>query len=212
MRNFGIEAWVDSFLHKNSEHPLMPHYVLDAAQFILFHVEGYYAYPDGDKREHFRLEPMVSYTDSLGPDVFGKRFKAEFTRAACCVYTKGKVPAGAHITSPAPHFSIYKSGDEFCFRVERCHLSTGFADFLHASCEAEEQRFDLMKEFKFWGSLLFHNDAHEVCRPVTVPGDVELRTFVPARWITHAFNRNQLLQPTPWEPPDSNLKRDAPAR
>jgi hypothetical protein len=175
----------------------MPHYVLDAANFIISHLRGDW----GGDNERFRLNPMMDDKESRLYNLFDSGFKADFTRVVGRVWTTGRVPPTGKISSQLVWFNSYNAGDEFRFRIDRCHLSSGIHDYVSAICELPKtSQFDLMSGFEFWGSLLQYRVPQVEYSPNVAFADyTEVPMFVPGRWITHALNENNLLIPLPWE-------------
>ncbi len=198
MCRVALLQWVKNYLRSSNDvYPLMAHYALDAAMFVLKHVRGHIGYGQGN--EIFRVKGMVKDAETLQnfEPLETRSFKRDFTLNAGGVIAKGTVPEGANISSQTYKEPSYKEGDSFWFRVERCHLSSGIEDhYVYTTAESPERNYDINEEFKFFGHLLIPHH----------PGEIqpkgwrrEIPTFVPARWFSHAFRENSLVR-LPWEP------------
>jgi hypothetical protein len=198
-----LEDWVTSYYARRTPvvaHTLMPHFALDAAELVLAHAYGN-RFCQGD----WYLQAMVPDLKENG--FLSPQFKADFTRATGYVYAKGIVPEDASILRRTYQetLSYFMPGDEFCFRIERCHLSEGFYDNEVFSCEETKPRpYDLRDNFKFFGSLLVSVKAGRgEIRTEDEDGIHEYGLFqslMPARWITHGKKDEAgRFEPTPWK-------------
>ena len=82
---------------------------------------------------YYKLEAMVR-PELKENGFFDKIFKREFSTANGHVAAQGIVPEGAHIVSLYQgRPPLCSPGDEFYFRIARCHLAEGWNDFYYAS-------------------------------------------------------------------------------
>jgi hypothetical protein len=197
----GLFWWVISFYRGREPveaHPLMPHFALDAAEFVLAHAHGSYHMPNWkNPTSGWRLKAMVPDLKE-GREVFDRSFKADFTNNSGSGRSKGVVPEGGFISGDLQwaKFSILP-GDEFYFRISRCFLSEGWNDYTHVTCEDALRPFDLREDFNVYGEL-------SVPEQMPLPEGEEIRfqkfnAEIPARWITHGREFKGEWLPLPWE-------------
>jgi hypothetical protein len=165
-----MDEWVFSYFQKEC-HPILPSYALDLTQFIVRMIRGHLGSAWEDDR-NFEVTPLVRIPEHEGTYNFEveKRFKADFTRHNQLQHVICQVPKDGSVKFQEK--TIIGAGDEFSFIVQRCHLSVGFDDYVHAVCE-ETPHLDMQSEFKFFGQI-----DH---------GSVRYRSLLPARWIMAAL-------------------------
>jgi hypothetical protein len=160
------ESWVQSYFKSGST--LMPHYALDAVEFLEGMACGYY---EGT----WQTDPLVK--DELNLDLFDASFKRDFTgRMATLV--QATVPEGlslwAHNGWSGKH-TLFHAEEKFLFRVRRCHLSDAWGgETMHVHVEPEEvlPPYDVAERFELSGHVLS-------------PGYGNQLTFsLPHHWIT----------------------------
>lgn len=213
----GLDIWVGSYVHPDSPafidihrepYGLMPHYVLDAARFVLKHVYGYFGGISSNENRHFRIEPMVKNAPDEFRQFESSSFKSEFTRNVPLIWAKGLVPENACIRIQQRHHceeptGFYQAGDSFWLNVSRCHLSIGFQDYSAANVEYKPPEYDISEDFVLYGNLiegLMVEDGH-------LQAQDEYPIFIPARWLTHGFpsssrpSNDDSLEPqaAPWD-------------
>jgi hypothetical protein len=201
-----LENWVRSYFVGDDHHAMMPAYALDAARFLQMQI----ASPGGDVLErqgpddgpYWKLEPLVILREgSLWDryDLFGRSFRAEFSRSfgplvRCTVPEGGSLKLNDYPVLKG--LNSYDPGDQFLFRIRRCHL-TGEAwggDANYFECEDRgNPRFDLMNEFQFFGNI--YPDEFRL----------DITGVVPGWWITDAVRFTDAAEgrfaPIPrWDP------------
>jgi hypothetical protein len=191
-----LEQWVRSYYGRGTTeaHPLLPHFALDAKQFILAHALGRSHIMREIRNEYiiYSVEPMVKpELNQQWMNYDDKSFRSDFTRENGGRWAKGIVPEGGRIKSLYSGKPNYAApGAVFYFRIDRCHLSEGWNDHHIAACEKTPRAFDLMDEFVFSGEIK------------GTPRDIPT-CDMPARWFTHGRTydidkREHEWVPLPW--------------
>ena len=181
-----IEQWVNAYLHDDDAHPMMPIYAMDTGRFIEEHVSPGYGWGDDD----CSLEPLISKDDRReawdrqGQPLFDKSFRTYFTRrwgprVLCKVPPHGTARATDYRDGKI--FDVFAPGDTFQFTIRRCHLSESLETGTSMTCTEPRPQFDLMEEFRFYGTVLVPDMAGKL---------LEARAYVPGNWITHAIVGN----------------------
>lgn len=170
-----IHQWVFSYF-EGEQHPILPSYALDLTQFMARMIRGHHHFPWGEPYS-FQVSPLVRLAEddpltNLDPD---RRFKTDFTQSnrlrgvTCLVPGTGSVKIHNRV--------LFNAGDEFTFVVHRCHLSTGFSDYIDAEC-VEAPRLDMQEEFQFFGHIEMEGS--------TISSPKQFQSSVPAHWIIAA--------------------------
>lgn len=202
MRKQGLQSWVASYVRVDSPvykdvprepYGLMPHYVLDAALFVLKHLHGFFGGFSSrwsNESRSFRIEPMVANAPEDFRLFESPSFKSDFTRNVPAIFTRGLVPQGASIRvwrygngNQRRTTALYQSGDSFWFSVSRCHLSSGVYDYSDAEVEYNQPEYDISEDFVLYGNIL----EELTVRAGYLQGLGEHPAFIPGRWLKHSF-------------------------
>ncbi len=165
-----MREWVLSFF-SDEHHPILPSYALDLTEFIDRMVRGQQRTPWHEEgRPSFEVRPLVrveeDYSVSLNDD---KRFKSDFTRNNPLYRVICRVPADGSVKYQ--NEAIFRPGEEFMFLTGRCHLSTGWDDYVHADCH-EPYRPNL-HDFECLGEIVVPRGDNAVF----------YKSRVPANWV-----------------------------
>jgi hypothetical protein len=189
-----MEEWVFSHFDRG-QHPILPSYALDLSQFIAHMIRGCDRH-GWEGPSAFQVTPLVRLAEhdslmNLEPD---RRFKSDFTRKNKLGRVVCRVPANASVT--IQHQTLFKTEEEFVFSVHRCYLSTGFSDYIEASCD-EPARVDLQDEFQFFGGIEMEGGQGE--------NPHRYHSTVPGHWIVAALvsndrNPSETRLPVPFSP------------
>jgi hypothetical protein len=192
-----LQHWVHTYYGRGAveAHPLLAHFALDAAQFVMAHAYGrrQILREIGGEYHIYSVEPMVKELKEpmYSLTVTDKNFRREFTMENGWAWARarGVVPEGGRIKSLYVGRPDYAApGAVFFFRIARCHLSESWNDCHVAAGEETPRAFDLMDEFQFSGEIK------------GTPSSIETRN-VPARWLTHGRKDQQEWVPLPWLEP-----------
>lgn len=181
--------WIFSFF-EDGRSQLLAHYALDTAVFIERMTHGFHDI----NPEPWRVEPILNL-ESDGRDVFqflDRQFKKKFTQQIYLVVS-GTIPESVKIQ----RFDglVFKGGDEFCFGVTRCHLSTSFDDYVSLEVDgwSARPRFDLCSDFRLVGSFLHPDSLEPIFR------DRELFAL-PLEWVARELRFNETDRSRSWAP------------
>jgi hypothetical protein len=167
-----MEEWIWSFFGDES-HPILPSYALDLTEFIARLIPGQqYTDWSGEGRPGFEVKGLVKtepdYSASLSND---KRFKSEFTRKNPLYRVICRVPPNGAVKYQ--NEVIFRPGEEFMFLTGRCHLSTGFYDYVHAHCH-EPYQPNLQDDFELYGEMAVPRGDNNAAF---------YKSRVPANWV-----------------------------
>lgn len=196
-----LEIWIKSYYqpaHRGEVHPLLPHFALDAAEFLLACANGHSDFVKvGDEFRSWSVKAMVRDLALVHGDFghFGMEFKRGFS-TSCSHRSKGVVPLGASIKWRTWSRETQKEGEQellpgdgFQFYITRCFLSDGWTDYVHADVckETKASSLDMRKDFEFHGKL-------------SAAGYSDVNSSIPGRWIVASTNfKGDEILPLPWE-------------
>jgi hypothetical protein len=75
-------------------------------------------------------------------------------------------------------------GNEFLFKIQRCHLSSGFHDYSYFSINQPKTDFNLFEDFYFRGAILLKPSNRSDFLPEECDFQ-ELMGEIPITWIEH---------------------------
>ncbi|WP_437515853.1 hypothetical protein [Sorangium sp. So ce1099] len=202
-----IFSWAVSYTAER-HHPLMSTYAIDSAQFALTHA---YGGPIGSDRR-WRIAPLFPppLIDKSQPRLWlfeDPQFKKRITEQVGRLLVLVEVPPQARCVFPSASATEVRleGGSQFFFKIQRCHLSSGFYDHvaMNAIDDAEPEMY-LSKSFRVYGKTFVPSDDHwdyrlsepplpEVLTSTRILRDPRVHGWsleVPVRWITHVIVRD----------------------
>jgi hypothetical protein len=171
--NYAVEDWIMSHFDENSS-DLMPHYALATADLIGKLIAGY----SSSDPEPWEVKPLFGrqwYFDH-GVRFFGSTFKKRFSEA-CGAEVVARVPNNVNLVYER-RGALLEAGDDFVFKIKRCHLSNVINDWTFLKAIGEDSsrpKFDLSEDFLLRGYVLAINEEGQVVN------EVDFR--LPPHWV-----------------------------
>lgn len=176
---YAIMEWINGFINLD-DYFLLPTYAIASAKFISAHLFGYINLND----EHgWQIEGMLDSTHGDIHFIHDPQFKRRITNQIGNTVALAKVPKKSAIVLESKKV-IMEPGADFLFRIQRCHLSSGFHDFSYFSTNQPETNFDLFNDFKFRGGIMFKPSK----RTKDIPEEFDVQQLegeIPITWISH---------------------------
>lgn len=193
-----LRDWVHGYLSAENS-TLVAIYALGVCEFIEAHCFGGYrgCFPG----ERWRINGMFpkEFIQKHFPEksfrfLQNATFKRYFTDCISGVVAVAEVPVGGKIEFSAKEIPSLKPGDKFYFKIERCHLSSGFSDYdRYKVIEDGRPAFDFFDDLRIRGSIYKNTDDD---KSVVRGSGVEGR--LPVCWLTHILPQSQSEQAEPW--------------
>lgn len=201
---YALRNWIESFL--NHDNPLMASFALDTADFIVKHAFGETVFRHRSGPD-WVLPALVKGERQGGrhadEQIHDKRLKKDITewlRRDSATVVRGIVPVDGAIVGRGRVASVMPD-TKFYFQIDRCHLSESWYDYPQPWEDiylAEQKReFDVAEGFAFPGILLLRRDHPKIewqqeghlgewlTNDLHAVADRGIKTYIPARWLTH---------------------------
>lgn len=149
-----LALWVENFLTPRawSDHPLATSWALETAVAIVDLAFGARLYGDRG-REPWEIEGLLTGIESEGR-LESPQMKREITRGVRGTAVLVEVPSSGRVMTNSRDTVVFHPGELFIAIIDRCHLSTGVADYIHFECdESVASRYDLDARFRFRSGL-----------------------------------------------------------
>lgn len=177
--DYCLMKWVLSFMALE-DHLLLPTYALACAKFISSHIHGRVNWHD---ENWWQIEGMLDSTYKDFPFYHDTQFKKRVTKHIGHTIALAKVPEGSVIILGQSNKRI-ESGDEFLFKIQRSHLSSGLFDYSFFTIDQPKTEFDLFDDLRFRGAILFKPSKRTMYLPEECDYE-ELSGEIPVTWISY---------------------------